>query len=247
MSLSNLGSCGFLDLFAPAKSKNEWGVDTLTRKLTGARSLLEAFIATLAQGQVFQGYFLQTWEPDDNPTVATIALNYKGLLTGGTPTPRIETQITAASGSASISFAAENSGFGRVYRRIPLYTQPTLVDPSGAVIESVVVAGRDIYTTGAQMEFTYDAVQSVYRYVTQGRQDAPRYDVVDSSFVPTVIDARGITADGSSFGKSGGLFFAFNLQPIERVIGFTAVPVIGSPFYECEDVVRKELAIPPLP
>lgn len=241
MSLTLLGRCGFEDVFTPAKGKNEWGVDTLTRKTRGARSLLDVYLATLQQGQIHQGYFLQTWEPDEDPNVATVSLNYKGLQTGGTPTPTIETQITAASGSGSVSFATENQGVGRAYQTIPLYTQPTQLDNTGNVQTSVVIGRRVIYTTGAQVEFTYDAVQSVYRYVTQGRPAAPRYSVVDSEYVPVVKEARGVTADGTSFGKDQGIFLTFNIIPVENVIAFTSRPIIGSPFYECEDVVRKEL------
>jgi hypothetical protein len=246
MSLALLGNCGFADAFEPAKSKNEWGIDVLTRKMIGARALLDAFLITLKQGRVFQGYFLQTWEPDENPQVCTVTLTYKGLLTGGTPVPTIQTQITAASGSASVSFATENQGIGRAYQTIPLYTQPTQFDNNGQVQTSEVIARRNVYTTGANVEFTYDAVQTVYRYITRGRPAAPRYSVVDSEFIPTVKAARGITADGTSFGKEQGIFLTFQIVVLENVIGFNSSPVIGSPFYECEDVVRKELGTAPI-
>lgn len=244
MSLAILGDGTFRDSCVPLKGKTEWGMDSLTRKLTGARSLAEAFIATLAQGQAFQGYNLQTWDTDDNPQVATITLSYKGLLAGGTPTPRSETQIMQASGSASISFATENEGIGRAYRTIPLYTQPTQLDNTGQVQTSVVIGRRLVYTTGAQVEFLYNAVQSVYSYIAQGRPVAPRYEHVLSDYVPVVIEARGLTADGSVFGKNQGIFGAFNIRVIERVIGFNVTEVIGSPYFECQDTVRKELGIP---
>jgi hypothetical protein len=235
------GNAEFDDMAVPAKGKNEWGVDTLIRRMRGARSLLPAFIASLAQGQSYQDYFLQTWEIDDDPVFATVTLGYKGLL-NGTPVPKNETRIMQASGSASISFVTENAGLGRIYKQQTLYAEPLFDDPIGQTVG--ITQKRNIYTVGAQIEFIYDAVESVYSYVRTGRPAAPRYNVVNSLFVPQVIEARGITADGSNFGKNDGLFTAFNLQIIQRAIGFNVAEITGTPFFECQDVVRKELRQP---
>lgn len=256
MALAIIGDGTFRDSCVPLKGKTEWGMDSLTRKMTGARSLAEAFIATFAQGQAFQGYNLQTWDSDDNPQVATITLNYKGLLAGGTPTPRSETQIMQASGSGSVSFTTQNNGLGIVYRKKPLYRfsfqgppDSVFINPVGPefAIPDAVVAARDVYTTGAQVQFLYSAVQSVYSYISQGRPAAPRYEHVLSTFEPFVIEARGITADGFPFGKDSGVFGLFNIQSIERVIAFNVTEVIGTPYFECQDTIRKELYQPPTP
>lgn len=241
MSTSVLGSGTFLDSFTPAKGKNEWGIDTLTRKMTGARSLLEAFIATLEQGQIYQGYFLQTWEPDDNPNVATITLNYKGLLTGGTPVPKARTEIAPAAGSISAVYTSENDGKGRIYKTAPLYSL-SYGRPEAGIVFDEVIATRQIYTTGATLEFTYDAVQTNYHYIAQGKPFGPRYYQVDIPRVPVIKKARLTTADGSVYGIHAPSAFD-DLIPdvLNRVVGFVSEPIIGTTFWECEDTVRREL------
>lgn len=248
MSLATLGNCGFDDVFTPAKGKTEWGMDSLTRRMVGARSLLEAFLATLAQGQVYPpnatpgtGYFLQSWEPDDNSQVATVTLNYKGLEPGGTPEPIAKSEVSPAAGAISKNYTSENSGLGRLYKTVPLWKYQ-FIAPTGITVDEVV-STRPVYTTGATMEFTYDAVQTVYRYISVGKPIAPRYYVVDIPRIPVVKKSRISTADGSIYGTNAPVALTTDLTPIvlNRVVGFSSEPVIGSPYYECQDVVRREL------
>lgn len=240
MSTILLGSGTFLDLFAPAKGKSEWGMDTLTRKMSGARSLLPAFIAGLAQGQLFQGYYLQTWEPDDDPNVATVTLNYKGLQTGGTPQPDPISEFSRAKGSISKSYATENDGKGRVYKQNVWRSFLQLETGAQTEVEN---GQLPVYTTGCTMEFVYYAVQTTYRYIRQGKPDGPQYTSIDIGFSPSISERRYTTADGSVYGKNAPSALTADLQPvtIERVVGFTSKHVIGSPYYECEDIVRGEL------
>lgn len=246
MSTALLGSGTFQDLYAPAKGKSEWGMDTLTRKMEGARSLLPAFIASLAQGQLFQGYYLQTWEPDDSPNVATVTLNYKGLLTGGTPVPDVQTEITPAVGSCSRHYGTENGGLGRVYKKVVMWKYWfEAVGTGSGIVSDELVGYRDVYTTGATMEFTYDAVQSVYRYIKVGKPNAPQFSEVDIGYTPVLKKKRIITADGSLYGNNAPAVFS-DLVPIviNRLVGFVSKHVIGTPYYECEDVVRAEFSDP---
>lgn len=244
MSLIILGNGTFQDACLPLKGKSVWGMDTLTRRMTGARSLAEAFNATLQQGQVYQGYYLQTWEWDDNPDVATVTLNYKGLVTGGTPIPDIQREIVTAKGSVSKSYADLNNGLGLLYRKDLLWqTGDTVPGPGDFGTTAAYV--RDRYTTGVTMEFTYKAIQARYRYVKQGQPMGPSYDSVGVNYPPVIEDARIVTADGSIYGRIDWQQF-FGLYPIQltRLISFSANNVIGSPYWECEDVLRLELTDP---
>lgn len=231
MSVAILGRGTFEDLYLPVKGKSEWGMDTLTRKMSGARSLLEAFIATLRQGDGYQGYYLQTWEPDDNPDVATITLNYKGLLPGGTPLPDIQSEIVTASGTMSKDYTAENEGKGRQYRKQLLFGE----EPRQL---------QDVYTTGATMEFVYRAAQSTYRYIRQGAPANPFYSAVAIVYTPVIEKARITTADGSIYGIDRQAFFELNPSQRNKLIGFVTRRVIGTPYSECQDTVRVELHDP---
>jgi hypothetical protein len=222
MDILYRGDSSIDDICLPIKGKNEWGVDTLVRTVRGARPLGPAYLAALTQGDVYQGYYLQTWTADENPIWATITLNYKGLLYG-TPLPLVSNSIVPSSGGKSASYESENSGKGRVYRK----------DNKGA----------DVYTTGAQNEFGYDCPQTVYRYIALGQPSGPAHDALGFSASPRILNARTTTADGASYGLS--IPFALSsLAPaaIVRSVGFTSNPIVGTPYFECEDVVRAELA-----
>lgn len=238
-----IGDATFDDVCAPLKGKSEWGMDMLVRKVHGARSEAAEFMADLEQGQDFEGYYLQSWEPDsDDPVWATISLVYKGLLTAGTPVPLIETDIVPAAGSVSKSYVAENGGLGRVYRKQGLY-QVDLGITALIGQSDLIVATRDIYTSGATMEFTYDAIETTYRYVREGRPDRPRYFQVAIPRIPVIKKSRFITADGAIYGTNAPIALTIDLSPdvLNRVVGFKARSVIGTPYYECEDTVRREL------
>lgn len=240
MSVSNLGSCTFLDSCVPLKGKSEWGMDTLQRKMSGARSLAEAFNLTLGQGQAYQYYYLQTWDWDDNPTVATVTLNYKGLLPGGTPAPDIQTEVVTSTGTTTKDYTAENDGVGRLYGTDFIWSMDSPAGPSdnGRSFKGE----RKRYAMGATMQFTYKAIQAQIRYIAVGQPPGPIYSAVNIHFDPSFNNARIVTNDGSAFGIDRMVFF--ELQPVQlpaRVISFNSKNVIGSPYWEGEEILRLEL------
>lgn len=241
--ISSLGRTTFEDSTIPVPGKSEFGMDTLTRKMkgfvgTGGVNLI-AFIASLSQGQVFSfgfiPFYLQTWQSDDDTPIATVTLNYKGLKTGGTPLPIVESEIVSASGAKSADYSTENGGKGRVYRTGVVYGTGTQAN--------VIAATQEIYTTGAVMEFTYDAAQSSYRYISVGKPNGPRYSSIDIAHSPQIKTARVTTSDGFVYGLSVPISIGPSLQPSPESVnvGFISRPVIGSPYWECSEIVRQEL------
>lgn len=240
--LSSLGDTTFRDATIPVPGKSEFGMDTLTRKMEGFvgenGANLIGFIQGLNQGDTFLFgtvlFYLQTWQSDDATPIANVTLIYKGLKPGGTPEPDIQTQIVASSGGTSADYSAFNDGIGIPYRKEPFGdpASPTLIN---------------IYTTSAVLEFTYDAAQSTYRYITTGKPSGPRYEHIDIEFTPTIKEGRMRVANGETYGFIGDVTLAAAKIPVpqERVIGFVSRHVIGSPFWECEDTVRVELVQPP--
>lgn len=249
MSLSSLGNVAFQDACIPVPGKTEWGTDTLTRRMVGAASGLAAYIRTLAQGQTYifgtlaPVFFLQTWQSDDQTPVATVTLNYKGLV-NGTPPPDVQTQVVSAVGNSSNDFSAENSGLGRFYKKDVIWTLTSPAEVPGDF--GITGKGyRDRYAVSATMDFAYKTVESTYRYITIGRLDVPQYSTVDSAYQPYIERATIVTGDGAKFGRTPWETF-FELTPVQevKVVSFSSHNIIGSPMYECEDVVRKILGDP---
>lgn len=246
MSIATLGRVGFEDMFTPAKGKSEWGMDTLTRKMCGARSGLETFIAGLTQGDIYQGYFLQTWDPNDDPDVAVVTLEYKGLITGGTPKPKITTNIVSAVGRASKSYLDQNAGLGIILRTIVLWKFQYAVPLTIGDLDTVV-GKREVYTQSATLEYSYHAVESRYRYISIGNLGGPRYSFVTTTYTPSIEKAIYSTSDGMKYGRdNASVVAALGISPQlrEKVVSSVSEPVIGSPYYECEDIVRLELVDP---
>ena len=222
MAIIYTGDPSIDDVCLPLKGKNEWGVDTLTRKVKGARYLGAAYLAALAQGQIYQGYYLQTWAPDEEEFWVEITLNYKGVLFG-TPRPLVINSIVPSSGGKSADYSSENSGKGRAYRKDQ--------------------QGKDVYATGAQIEFSYDCPQTVYRYISVGQPDGPRNSALGFGAFPRIINARVTVSDGTTYGLSVPFSIGPSLLPSAQTVtvGFTSTPIVGTPYFECEDVVRSEL------
>lgn len=245
--IATLGSTGFQDASIPAAGKSEFGMDTLQRKMTGYIGNLEAYLATLAQGLIytFNGtpFYLQSWEPDNATPVATVLLNYKGLAVGGTPVPDIQTEVVSAIGRMQRSYLQHNGGLGISIRNKQSGTVG-VVNPVSGQVELERILSAPIYTVSATMEFTYHAVESRYRYITTGRPSEPEYDTVESDYVPAMEEVRINTSDGATYGR--GQLLSFNMTPElrTRVVAWTNKNVIGSPFFEVEEVVRLELVDP---
>lgn len=236
-----LGRCGFEDCNIPVAGKSEWGMDTLTRKMKGHVSLLSTFMQSLTQGQMYvdagSNFYLQTFEPDDATPVATVTLVYKGLRYG-TPIPDVQSSVVSSVGSTSADYSAENSGKGRIYKTIPLW-HFSYVEPTGFE-EDVENGSRKVYTTGATMEFNYKAAETKYRYVQSGRPTGARYSVTDIVADPSFRRVRIVTSDGSIYGIERQVFFGLTPVASPTVVSFSSKNVIGTPFYECEDVIRLE-------
>lgn len=246
MSVAILGSGTFQDSFVPVKGKSEWGMDTLTRKLTGARSLLEAFIGTLSQGQAYQGYYLQTWNADDSPDVASITLDYKGLLTGGTPSPKAISSVVSGVGQTTADFSTEGivagTPQGRKYRSDLIWTL-TSIPTTGQIVGTTAAGFRDRYALSATLEFAYKIAQTTYRYITQGKPNAPRYTAVDINYPAFIQRGRIILNDGTILPRGVPWETFFDLTPVQinQTVSFQSEPVIGTPFWENEDVVQRIL------
>lgn len=251
MSTSVIGSGTFLDLYTPLKGKSEWGMDTLTRKGHIARVLAEAFIATLEQGDPYPAgnpfpYYLQTWDVDDNPNVATITLNYKGLAFGGTPIPRQESGTTLVLGKTTKDYSGEGidpdapDGLGRFYRKDLIWSMDSPPGPSdnGRAFKGY----RDRYALSASMEFMYRAGQTVYRYISVGRPSRARFNNIGFSYDTEIEKARITLSDGMVYeGRAKEVFFELTPVARDRAVDFQTIEVVGTPFWETTDVVRREL------
>jgi hypothetical protein len=218
MALQLIGDCNFGDIHTPVRSKDEWGVDVLTRRMQGASSLLAAFIATLTQGQTLQGFYLQTWDDDKHPIKPVVTLTYKGLFSG-IPAPIAVNDIVQQTGSVSANFSSENGGKGFQYG----------IDASGA----------PLYAVGATREFAYFAPQTVWRYIRNGQPTGPSYSNIGFIAHPSIIKSRIVTSDGAPFGGNApaGLVSALGLSAGLMTVGFRSVPIIGTPYFECQDIV----------
>lgn len=236
-----VGRCGFEDATIPAPGKSAWGMDTLTRRLRGHITNLNGYIAGLAQGQGYAAgggiFYLQSWEPDEQSPIASITLTYMGLLSG-TPPPDIRNEVVRTSGQTSASFADENNGLGRLYAKDLIYE---FADGVPDNFSTTYKGYRDRYAVSATAEFTYDAMQTTYRYVSVGPPPGPTYRSVQGYFDSTLSKVRITTSDGQLLGRS--FLTSLELTPAaqERVVSHSSQQVFGSPYYLCEDVVRKEL------
>lgn len=242
--LTGLGRHGFEDAFVAVPGKSEFGMDTLVRKMQGwvgeNGENLEAFLATLHQADTHVAagitFYLQSWLPDDVTPIASVMLNYKGLRDGGTPIPDVQTDIVSAVGRITKSYLDENDGLGITLRNTKVYA---LVNP-----EAETFFLRPVYTVSASSEFEYKAVETRYRYIKEGQPSEPEHTTVQSSFVPTVEKIRIQTSDGMTYGRERIL--SLDMVPVayERVVSWSCKNVIGSPYFECEEVIRKELVDP---
>lgn len=221
MSVTIIGDGSFRDIDTPAKSKNEWGIDVLTRRMQGAASLLTSFISGLAQAQTYQSFYLQTWSDDRHPVKPTVTLVYKGLI-NGIPQPLKFNDIVPATGSTSANFADENGGAGYQY--------------------GIDSDGNPLYALSAVREFAYYCPQTLWRYIAQGQPNGPQYGSLGFIRSAELIKSRIVTSDGAVFGGNApaGLVSALAVEPETVTIGFRSEPVVGTPYFECEDLVVSQ-------
>jgi hypothetical protein len=108
------GNCEWDEISVPVPSKNEWGIDVLTREFSGRADKYEAFVKGLAQGtpfSVFGGtFYLQTWTGQPHRSFPTVALTYKGLLSGKIPDPVYETDTSPKSCTKTVVASGTGGG-----------------------------------------------------------------------------------------------------------------------------------------
>jgi len=117
MARKYIGNCEFEDRCEPIPSKNEWGTDVLTRRVQGRADKLRQYLNALRQGDTFseyQGFYLQTWSPDENPVFPTVTLVYKGLL-NGIPNPRNSSSKSERSGTVTATQGGEERTYDFLY------------------------------------------------------------------------------------------------------------------------------------
>lgn len=196
------GNVRFEEQGEPVPGKSEWGVDTLTRKFRGAAFLLAAYIATLRQGAAFNGFYLQTWGADDDPTFPVVTLNYKGLL-NGIPDPHPVNDTVELSGSVSTDTPEK--------------------------------ASRD---------FSYTADQTSWKYISVGRTGS-RFSEVQGGD-PIIRQSIITDKDGKRYPGNApvGLVTALTVGVGNELVSHREERIIGTPWYENEDVVQRRFIIP---
>ncbi len=214
MAVTYVGDVAFEDAMEPRAGKSDWGMDTLTRKMKGASTLLTAFLGTLNQGDIYfyrgQNFYLQTWEADDDPVFSTVTLNHKGLRSG-IPAPAAvdETTIQTTSIGADISSLSITNADGTTAK----------------------TATRDI---------EFYCPQTTWRYITNGRPTAPTYSTIANGRSPIVIRSTITLDNGTRYTGNApiGLVTALTPALIVKVLGPHDQPIFGTPYFECEDVVQ---------
>lgn len=212
---------GVHEVELPQIDKNEWGIDTLKRTLSGTAPNVITAQAALAQGATYSfggiTFYLQTWGQDNDPIFPRLILNYKGLR-GGIPDP------------------------------FPVTSQSEMMSSINADGLSVSYAGKTIVS--ATQEVKYVAGQTTWRYIASSIPTAPIYGTVElSTFV--ILDSRITIAledvDGNQSTQvlvgaaPAGVTSALTRTPTEYVIGPNFSPIFGTPYYECEDQVQLRL------
>ena len=213
------GDGSFDDRYEPVSGKSEWGMDTLTRGMSGAQTGLVTFIQGLAQGQTYSWngntYYLQSWEPDNDPVFPTVTLFYKGL-NDGIPDPFVSGREMEQTSSATTNAPVSITFFD---------------------YESQTDVTREVMGTRTTR---YRTREATYRYIKSGRPTAPTYTTLDTAMTPIVLQSVITTDAGVSFASNAPAALATALTPsVYTETATNCVPVFGTPFFECEDNVMQ--------
>ena len=210
------GALEAFDRHEPIPDKNEWGVDTLQRTLYVPAPVLTRFVAELRQGDVYSyngtQYFLQTWQPSHAKPDMEFSLNYKGL-SNGLPDP------------------------------LPSNSIVQLVSSLSATGLSVTYQGKTI--TEASSEVEYLAPQTVWRYISQSMPDKPKSTIVFGPAIKKLNERTQLTfSDGTTAALRGAapaaVATALFRQPVAFIFGPNSDPIVGTPYWECSDVVQMK-------
>lgn len=219
------GKLEFRDMFQPSPSKDEWGVDTLERVVRGPASRYEAFYRALRQGQVCNAdipganyFFLQTWQPINHPIFPGVAMTYKGLIDNVVPpdtsyTVRNELMSTISADGLSITAG-----------------------------DKTIVSGSN--------EIKYISPTTIWRYISRGEPTVQKYGAPGSVRGALGIENLGNrivgnTDEGDTIPYTQGtapaaLATALFGTPYVFVIGPSFTPIIGTPFFECEEICQMK-------
>jgi hypothetical protein len=215
MAITYKGETTFDDRMEPRAGKSDWGIDTLTRRIMGPSTGLATFLASLSQGATYSYngavYYLQTWEPDDDPVYATVGLNYKGLKAG------IPTAV-----------ALDDTN-----------VQTTSID---ADVTSLHIAnGSGVEATRAVRDIEFDCPQTTWRYISLGRPAFATYGSIANG--RSAIVRRSIIRLDNGIEYRGnapvGVVSALTVALSNKVTGPHVVPIFGTPYFECEDLVQN--------
>lgn len=214
---SNLNNVHDVEL--PRPGKNEWGIDTLERTLSGPAPTVIDFVDTLRQGQSssFNGqqFYLQTWNQDNEVIFPRVILNYKGVL-NGIPDPFVSGQQTeqtvTLSGSKSVT--------------------------SGSPPVTVV--------TGYTRDIRYITRQTEYRYIADTRPTAPIYTTIDVDQAAIILASIVRSDNGKTYPGNvpSDILSLLSWIGYNDVSMMQCAPVFGTPYFECIDTVLRLIPSP---
>ena len=95
--------------------------------------------------------------------------------------------------------------------------------------------------SNASRDVQFFATTTKYRYIKNSRPTGPTYFVTSSGRDPVIFsdvikDATGTRYYGTA---PAALVTALYTVPTNLVTGFSAAPIYGTPFFECEDTVTR--------
>lgn len=244
------------DLHVPVAGKNEWGVDTLRRHVSGTPMQVEAFEKLLAVGQKFQHrgheFYLQTWEPDENAVFPVLSLFYKGLMRG-IPEPLVSTNVVelTATRQAVITDGAntytyvrylEYTGSEMRYRYIaeqrPTKASYTIITnsttPPLSIAKPYISSGLGVRGTTATAGVGTGG-RSALGIGQAGNRSA--IENTEWTILKDTLTLNGVTLPDPTYTRNSPLLF--KKRTIAVLVG--TENIFGSPYWECEDMVRQIL------
>lgn len=212
-----VGNGAFEDMYEPVSGKSEWGMDTLTRVMAGKQTSLVSFVNGLNQGDTYSyhgnTYYLQSWEPDNDPVFPKIRMEYKGLF-DGIPDPFVSGRTVEQSCSQTTA-------------------DPVTITYWDAATQSSVTG--DVMGTRTSRYITRE---STYRYITSSRPSSPTYTALDVAMAIIYLQSEITTDVGANFASNAPAALATALFPSAYLEYTTDTnPVFGTPFFENTDCV----------
>lgn len=208
------GTLAAFDRHTPIPGKDEWGMDTLQRTMYVPAPILDTWFGARRQGEVFTylgvQYFLQTFQPSPTPPDTEFSMLYKGL-SRGLPNP------------------------------LPANDRVELVSTLSADDLSVSYQGKTI--TSASSQVRYDAPQTTWRYIANSMPTTPRNLGVKGSGLQVLSEETTLSFDDGTTQVLAGsapaaVSTALFRTPVIFNIGPSAVPIIGTPYWEAVELAQ---------